>query len=108
MGILPHVAHRHDGNLIGSWIGREGQGAQAWTTYWLNPNSKIELNFRHQKVSPEFIPDGGTLTDFGVSTDYWLRSNLGSFRLGATRALAFSCDSAECLEKRNGSYANYD
>ena len=77
MGILPHVAHRHDGNLIGSWIGREGQGADAWTTYWLNPKSKIELNFRHQKVSPEFIPDGGTLTDFGVSTNYQLRSNLG-------------------------------
>ena len=28
-------------------------------------------------MSPEFIPDGGTLTDFGVSTNYQLRSNLG-------------------------------
>jgi membrane-associated phospholipid phosphatase len=65
------------GNLIGSWIGRQGQGAQAWTDYWLTPKSKIQFNFRHQKVSEEFIPGGGTLTDFGVSTDYWLRCDLG-------------------------------
>ena len=65
------------GNLIGSWIGREGQGAQAWATYWLNPKSKVQFDFRHQKVSQQFIPDGGTLTDFGVSGDYWVRSDLG-------------------------------
>jgi hypothetical protein len=69
--------YTNNGNLIGSWIGRQGQGAQAWTTYWINPKSKIELNFRHQKVSPQFIPGGGTLTDIGVSSDYWLRSDLG-------------------------------
>ena len=69
--------YTNDGNLIGSWIGRQGQGAQAWTTYWLSPKSKIAVNFRHQEVSPSFIPQGGALTDFGVSGDYWLRSNLG-------------------------------
>jgi Capsule assembly protein Wzi/PAP2 superfamily len=68
--------YTNEGNLIGSWIGREGQGAEAWTSYWLNPKSKVQLNFRHQKVSQQFIPDGGTLTDFGVSGDYRLRSNL--------------------------------
>jgi hypothetical protein len=70
------------GNLIGSWIGREGQGAQAWTSYWLNPKSKVQINFRHQKVSPQFIgaqsvSGGGTLTDVGVSGDWWFRPNLG-------------------------------
>lgn len=69
--------YTNDGSLIGSWIGREGQGAQAWTNYWLSPKSKVQLNFRHQKVSPQFISGGGTLTDFGVSSDYWLRPNLG-------------------------------
>jgi hypothetical protein len=69
--------YTNEGNLIGSWIGRQGQGAQAWATYSLTPKSTIEFNFRHQKVSQEFIKDGGTLTDFGVTADYWLRSNLG-------------------------------
>ena len=43
---------------IHSWIGRQGQGAQAWTSYWFTPKSKLEVNFRHQRVSAEFIPDG--------------------------------------------------
>ena len=69
--------YTNEGNLIGSWIGRQGQGAEAWTSYWLNPKSKVQLNFRHQKVSSEFIPGGGTLTDFGVSGNYSLSANLG-------------------------------
>lgn len=68
--------YTNDGNLIGSWIGRQGQGAEAWTTYWFNPRSNLQLNFRHQKVSQEFIPQGGTLTDFGIAGNYWLRSGL--------------------------------
>jgi membrane-associated phospholipid phosphatase len=66
-----------NGNLIGSWIGREGQGAQAWTNYWFNARNRLQFNFRHQKVSQEFIPGGGSLTDAGVRSDYWLRPNLG-------------------------------
>jgi hypothetical protein len=60
-------------NLIGSWVGRGGQGAQAWMNYWFNARSSLQLNFRHQKVSNEFVPNGGTLTDFGVRGDYWFR-----------------------------------
>ena len=66
-----------NGDLIGSWIGREGQGAQAWTNYWFNARNRLQFNFRHQKVSQEFIPGGGTLTDVGVRGDYWFRPNLG-------------------------------
>lgn len=69
--------YRNDGNLIGNWIGREGQGVQGWTTYHSNPQSSLQLNFRHQKVSQEFIPGGGTLTDVGVKCIYQFRSNLG-------------------------------
>jgi hypothetical protein len=69
--------YTNDGSLIGSWIGRQGQGAQAWATYWLSPRNNVQLNFRHQKVSQQFIPDGGSLTDVGISADYWFRNNLG-------------------------------
>jgi len=70
------TGYRNDGNLIGSWIGREGQGAQAWTNYWFTPRNRLQFNFRHQKVSQEFIPGGGTLTDVGARGDYWVRSDL--------------------------------
>jgi hypothetical protein len=68
--------YTNNGNLIGSWIGREGQGAQAWTNYWFTPRTRLQLNFRHQKVSQQFIPGGGTVTDFGVLTDFSLKPGL--------------------------------
>ena len=67
----------NDGNILGSWIGRAGQGAQAWSNYWFNSRNRLQLNFRHEKVSQVFMPGGGTLTDVGVRGDYWVRSNLG-------------------------------
>jgi membrane-associated phospholipid phosphatase len=69
--------YTNNGDLIGSWIGREGQGAQAWTNYWFSSRNRIQLNFRHQKVSQEFIPGGGSLTDFGVRGDYWFPKGVG-------------------------------
>jgi hypothetical protein len=66
-----------NGQLLGSWIGREGQGAQVWANYWFNPRNRLQFYYRHQKVSQQFIPGGGTLTDVGVRNDYWLRPNLG-------------------------------
>jgi membrane-associated phospholipid phosphatase len=68
--------YTNNGDLIGSWIGRGGQGAQAWSNYWFGAHNRLQLNFRHQKVSQEFIPGGGTLTDVGARGDYWVRSNL--------------------------------
>jgi membrane-associated phospholipid phosphatase len=68
--------YTNNGNLLGNWVGRGGQGAQAWTTYWFNARSRLQFNFRHQKVSQQFVPQGGSLTDVGVRGDYWLRSNL--------------------------------
>ena len=65
--------YTNDGNLIGSWVGRGGQGAQAWTNYWFNARNRVQFSFRHQKVSQKFIPEGGSLTDVGVRGDYWIR-----------------------------------
>jgi membrane-associated phospholipid phosphatase len=68
--------YTNDGNIIGSWVGRGAQGAQAWSNYWFSARNRIQVNFRHQKVSQVFVPQGGTVTDFGVRGDYWWRSNL--------------------------------
>jgi hypothetical protein len=69
--------YTNKGQLLGSWIGREGQGAQGWANYWFSARNRLQFNYRHQKVSQQFIPGGGTLTDVGVRSDYWLHSNLG-------------------------------
>ena len=63
------------GHLMGSWMGRQGQGAQAWTTYWFSPRNKLQFGFRHQKVSTQLIPNGGTLADANVRAEFWPRSS---------------------------------
>ena len=68
--------YTNNGDIIGSWIGRGGQGAQAWTNYWFSPRNRLQFYFRHEKVSQEFIPGGGSLTDAGARSDYSLRPNL--------------------------------
>jgi len=69
--------YTNNGELLGSWIGREGQGAQAWANYWFGARDRVQVNFRHQKVSQQFVPGGGTLTDVGVRGDYWLSHSIG-------------------------------
>jgi membrane-associated phospholipid phosphatase len=66
--------YTNNGNLLGSWLGRAGQGEQAWTNYWFTGRSRIQLNFRHQTVSQQYLPGGGSLTDVGLRGDYWLGS----------------------------------
>jgi membrane-associated phospholipid phosphatase len=68
--------YTNEGNLIGSWIGRDGQGAQVWSNYWFTPKNRIQFNFRHEKVSQQFLPGGGSLTDAGVRADLWLRNGV--------------------------------
>jgi membrane-associated phospholipid phosphatase len=63
------------GHLMGSWMGRQGQGAQAWSTYWFSPRNKLQFGFRHQEVSHVFIPNGGSLADANVRAEFWLASS---------------------------------
>jgi membrane-associated phospholipid phosphatase len=62
-------------HLMGSWMGRQGQGAQAWSTYWFSPRNKLQFGFRHQKVSRQLLADGGTLADANVRAEFWPRSS---------------------------------
>jgi len=68
--------YTNNGNLIGNWVGRDGQGAQAWMNYWFTTKNRVQLNYRHQKVGTDYLPGGGTLTDVGVRSDYWIRPDL--------------------------------
>jgi hypothetical protein len=62
----------NSGNLVGGWIGRASQGEQATSTYWLTPRNTIQFNYRHRKLDTQFIPNGGTVNDGGVSADFWV------------------------------------
>jgi hypothetical protein len=68
--------YTNDGVLMGSWIGRAGRGGQAWLTYWLSPRNKIQLGYRLQTVSPDFI-QGGRLADYSVQSEFMIGPNVG-------------------------------
>jgi hypothetical protein len=45
-------------DLMGSWLGREGTGGQAWSTYWFNAQSTLQVGYRTLRVSRSFVPQG--------------------------------------------------
>jgi hypothetical protein len=75
-GRYPDGSYLNNGNLLGNWMGRESQGVEAWSNYRFSPRSFIQASFRHQKVSQQFMPGGGSLTDVSLSANLWLRNDL--------------------------------
>jgi hypothetical protein len=61
---------------MGSWIGREGTGQQAWMNYWFSPKSSLQFGYRHQQVDGDFIPGGVKLHDEFIKADLWVTGNL--------------------------------
>jgi hypothetical protein len=72
-GRYPGGSYVNNGNLLGSWLGRGGQGERAWSTYWLSSRNKLQFQYRHQKVDGDYLPQGGTLNDGGVNMDLQIR-----------------------------------
>jgi hypothetical protein len=64
--IVYRDGYSNQGNLLGSWIGRDAKGGQAWLTYWLSPRESIQLGYRNAKASQQFVPGGTTQNDFSV------------------------------------------
>jgi len=69
-------SYTNSGNLIGSSLGRAGQGERAWSTYWISPRNKIQFQYRHQKVNGDYLQQGGTLNDGGVGVEFQLRPRI--------------------------------
>lgn len=63
--------YTNDGSLMGSWIGRQALGGQAWIKYSWSPRSSAQIGYRHQEVD-HFLAGGGRLNDLSVSSDYRL------------------------------------
>ena len=57
------------GQIIGSWIGREGRGISGWATYHFSAQSNLQFHYRNQQVNKLFI-QGGHLQDFGANATF--------------------------------------
>lgn len=61
-----HSGYTNQGNLIGSWIGRQALGGQGWAKYSLTARTSLQLGYRHQEVD-RFLAGGGHLNDFSAA-----------------------------------------
>lgn len=69
--------YTNNGNLMGNWIGRAGRGAQGWLTYSFSPRSTVQLGYRLQEASHEFL-QGGRAADWTVAADLALSPRLST------------------------------
>jgi hypothetical protein len=58
--------------LIGSWIGREGDGEQFWATWQVSPKSFVEIGGRSMTSAADFLR-GGTVRDLTATVDLALK-----------------------------------
>jgi hypothetical protein len=79
-----------NGDLIGSGIGRQREGAQVGTNHWFGACNHLQFKFRRQRVSWQHIQTGGTVTYAGARIDYWVRCKLGLSESAQYRAWPFS------------------
>ena len=91
------------GQIIGSWIGREGSGVSAWGTYHFSPQNDVQLRFREQRVNPAFL-EGGHLRDYSVNGTLAKVGGLVVERKSAIRALGVSGSGGRREIQRDGEY----
>lgn len=68
-----HDAYTNDGNVLGSWIGRDARAYDASFTYWFSGKDKLTGSFRQVKASGNFPPGGGTQTDVGLNGTWQMK-----------------------------------
>jgi Capsule assembly protein Wzi/PAP2 superfamily len=67
--------YRNYGQIIGSWIGRQGSGATATSTYWFSARNKLSASYRKMVADKSFL-QGGNLDDFSGSVTWMLRPGI--------------------------------
>jgi membrane-associated phospholipid phosphatase len=65
--------YRNDLQLMGSWIGRQGDGLAATSTYWFSGQDKVQFGYRRQWADPVLLR-GGNLNDFSTSVNWLVKS----------------------------------
>jgi hypothetical protein len=59
------------GQIFGSWIGRQGSGGTASSTYWFSARNKATVSYRRTAADKSFL-QGGSLEDFSGSLTWVL------------------------------------
>ena len=61
-----HDANTNQGNVLGSWVGRDGRGLWVRSACRLAGGSKLEFGYRQNRIGPAFLAGGGTQNDGSI------------------------------------------
>src|SRR5438270_1945379 len=67
--------YRNYGQILGSWIGRGGNGGEASTTYWFSSRNKASVAYRQMSTTPSLF-GGGNVHDISGSVAWLLRNRI--------------------------------
>ncbi len=67
--------YRNYGQIMGSWVGRGGNGGQASTTYWFSGHNQATLTYRRTVVDPTLL-QGGNVHDISGRLSRMLRPHV--------------------------------
>lgn len=67
--------YRNYGQIIGSWVGRGGNGGQASSTYWFNGRNQATLTYRRMVTNPSLL-GGGNVDDVSGSLNWLIRPKI--------------------------------
>ncbi len=65
-----HDSYSNNGNLLGSWVGRDSRAYIGTANFWLSGKSKLQGQYRQIKAGTRFLPGGGTQTDASLTTQF--------------------------------------
>lgn len=60
------------GQILGSWVGRQGRGGQASTTYWFTPQKTLTASYRKVSVDKAMLM-GGTMEEFSSNFRWFVK-----------------------------------
>jgi hypothetical protein len=69
------------GQILGSWIGRQGIGGQASSTYWFSARNKATLSYRRMYSDKSFL-QGGNMSDISGNVTWLVRPGIEVSAMG--------------------------
>lgn len=68
-------ANTNKGFLLGNPVGRDARAFEGRVGYWHSSRTRVEVGYRQSKISPLYLPQGGTISDAFVNTSFAFRHN---------------------------------
>jgi membrane-associated phospholipid phosphatase len=67
--------YTNNGQIFGSWVGRQGTGGVAKAAYWLSARNRVGVSYRRMVVDKAYL-QGGSLQDLTGSVTWLLRPSV--------------------------------